>query len=430
MSMLGWALERPEMRGGPWVALLLMLGASGRPASLAAEPARLEADTACHFGASSCNRCVRGALAAVRALGDEPTAAVRYSSMAARRLPPYGATLSAFGANDSHLQGIARLVPNDGSNWVVVSRAQPGQLGGGGFFLVQLGDVPAHGGAPFGSRKARARYVQVNSETRRTRYYHPVESSDHPGGLQMLGQTLALAASCDSAKGCTGRTFVEFHDLSEPSARDTRLQRFFLFRQGEPYATPHATSVAVAKERDGRYLMFVHGKDDRREGWFYRSDADRIGPETQWRYIDHFQGDASWDGKYQSTTLLSECGSGDLYLLGTGNPSYRATLKPRWSPGIVADLLLFLLVDGAVHEGRELLHLFKLEQKGSHIDMRRVYTASWQPDRGAYCSFRAGATAYVTPEGRLALYCTTRKANTNLFGSPDSKLKLLEFADD
>jgi hypothetical protein len=428
--MLGRAFEVRGTRIGPWVALLLVLGAGGRPARLAAEPPRLEADTTCPFRAASCNRCVRRAVAAVRALGEQPTAAVRYSSMGARRLPPYGATLAAFDGNDSHLEGIARLVPDDGSNWMVVSRAQPGKLGGGGFFLVQLGDLPDHGGAPFGSHHARARYVQMNPETRRTRYYHPVESSDHPGGLQMLGQTLALAASCDSAKACNGRTFVEFHDLRNPSARETRLERFALFHQGEPHAVPHATSVAVAKERDGRYLMFVQGKDDKREGWFYRSDADRIGPETQWSYIDHFRGGATWDGKYQSTTMLSECDSGDLYLLGTGNPSYHATLKPRLSPAIVADLLLFFLVDGAVNTGHELLHLFKLEQSGGHIDMRRVYATSWQPDPGAFCTFRAGATAYVTPDGRLALYCTTRKANTNLFGAPDSKLKLLEFADD
>jgi hypothetical protein len=411
------------------VALLIALGPGFRPSNLAAEPRGLEGDATCPLHAPTCNRCVHGVVAAVKALSSEPTAAVRYSSMAARRLPPYGATLGAFAGNADHLQGIARLVPSDGSNWMVVSRAEPGQLGGGGFFLVELGDVPGHGGEPFGSQHARARYLKTNPRARRTRYYHPVESSDHPGGLQMLGRTLAIAASCDSAKACGGRTFVEFHDLSDPAARETRLQRFALFHQDEPHSVPHATSVGVARERDGRYLMFVHGKDDRREGWFYRSDGDQIGPQTQWRYLDHFLGDASWDGRYQSTTLLSECDSGDMYLLGTGNPGYRATFRPRLSPAMVSDLLLFLLVDGAVDEGQELLHLFKLSNNGSHIQMRRVYETSWRPDSGAFCSFRAGATAYVTPNGRLALYCTTRKANTNLFGHPDSKLKLLEFAE-
>ena len=56
------------------------------------------------------------------------------------------------------------------------------------------------------------------------------------------------------------------------------------------------------------------------------------------------------------------------------------------------------------------------------------HRARWKPDSGGFCSFRAGASAYVTPDGELALYCTTRKANTNLLGVPDSKLKFAEFS--
>jgi hypothetical protein len=207
------------------------------------------------------------------------------------------------------------------------------------------------------------------------------------------------------------------------------MYQFPLFQQGEPHSAAHATAVAVAKEVDGRYLMFVDGKDDRREGWFYRTDQTTIGPGTRWRFIDHWKGGPSWNGAYQSTTLVTECGSGNLYLVATGNPRFRGTLRPRLSPAMLGDIVE-LFLGGMVDEGVELLHLFKLEQQDGQIRMQRVYEARFKPDSEAFCSFRAGATAYVTPDGRLALYCTTRKANTDLLGSPDSKLKLLEFAGD
>ncbi len=419
------------MRYAWLAALLLALSLGLHPAHAARlgppAAAQLAGDTSCAFGARDCNRCVRGVLEAVAALRPDPTAEVRYSSMAARRLPPYGARLAPFAANDSHLEGIARLPLLRDSSWVVLSRARPGMLGGGGFFLVHLGDVPDHHGAPFGSARRRARYIRPNPDHRRTSYYHPVNRSDHPGGLQMIGQTLALAVSCAKAKGCRGRAFVQFDDLSHPAASETLLQRVPLFLQGEPHRARHATSVAVAKLRDGSYLMFVQGKDNKNEGWFYRSDRDQIGPDTQWQFIDYFRGGPSWDGRYQSTSLLTDCDSGKLYLLGTGNPSYGPTVKPRLTPALVGELLS-MFVRGGVQRGVELLHLFELGERGGHIAMKRVYEAGWRPDGHGFCTFRAAASAYVTPDGGLALYCTTRKANTDLFGNPDSKLKLLEFA--
>ena len=410
------------------LALLLLCvrpALAGRPGPPSAD--ELVGDTTCPFGARDCNRCVRGVREAVAGLQPAPTAAVRYSSMAAQRLPPYGARLAAFAANDSHLEGIARLPLLDDSSWVVLSRARPGRIGGGGFFLAHLGDVPDHHGAPFGSARKPVRYISPNPEQRRTTYYHPIDGSDHPGGLQLVGQTLALAVSCAAADGCRGQTFVQLDDLSHPAARDTLLQRVPLFRQGEPHRATHATSVAMAKLRDGTYLMFVQGKDDKREGWFYRSDRPELGPDTEWRFVDYFRGGPSWDGRYQSTSLLTDCDSGKLYLLGTGNRSYGPTVRPRLTPALVGELLS-MFVRGALDRGRELLHLFELGRGGRHIAMKRVHAASWEPRGHGFCTFRAAASAYVTPDGGLALYCTARKANTDLLGTPDSKLKLLEFA--
>ena len=40
----------------------------------------------------------------------------------------------------------------------------------------------------------------------------------------------------------------------------------------------------------------------------------------------------------------------------------------------------------------------------------------------------ASLDVHVTPDGRIALYCTAYKANTDLLGAPDGKLKLLELS--
>jgi len=297
-------------------------------------------------------------------------------------------------------------------------------VGGGGFFLVQLGDVPGHQGETLGAPGAPARFVSPNPRLRRTAYYHPLGNTDHPGGLAMVGQILAIAASCDTARSCARQAFIEFHDLSVPGARHTRLHRFNLFRQRERRHKNYASSVAVARLSNGRHLMFVLGKADKREGWFYISNTSHLGRDTYWRYLNRYEGRGSMDD-YQNTTLITECESGDMFLLGTGNSSFGPTI--RGGPGILGQVLS-LFKQGAIRKGRERIDLFKLALVGGRVEMTRVLSRGWKPDPHGHCNFRAGASAYVTPKGRLALYCTTRKANTDLLGLPDSKLKMAEFS--
>lgn len=387
----------------------------------------LRGDDACRYGARDCNRCVEDVVESVRALRPRPTARVRYSSMAERSLPPFGRRLAAFGANGSHLQGIARIPGLPGEHWLVASRARPGRIGGGGFFLVELGDVPGRDGAPFGTAVAPVHTVRLDPERRRTTHYYPMPGVDHPGGMQMLGTTLALAASCAEAPGCDGRSFVELHDLRTPGASATLVLRHRLFRQGEPHRHKHASAVAIARLADDRHLMYVHGKDDRPEGWFYRSLSPGLTSGTRWRFVEHFLGAARFGRGYQNVAMLTECGTRELYLLGTGNPRYGEPVTARSPLGFVHGLAS-LFSSGRASRGREVLDLFRLERLGGALRAEHVHAARFEPDRSGYCSFRAGASVHVTPEGGIALYCTAHKANTDLLGDPDSKLKLLELA--
>jgi hypothetical protein len=68
-------------------------------------------------------------------------------------------------------------------------------------------------------------------------------------------------------------SFVEFYDFSSPGTSNALVQRFTLNGGlGEPVAPARALSgAALVKLEDGRYLLFVLGKDTDRNGWFYVS---------------------------------------------------------------------------------------------------------------------------------------------------------------
>ncbi|MDH3545858.1 MAG: hypothetical protein OEN22_02090 [Gammaproteobacteria bacterium] len=371
--------------------------------------------TDCRYGDPACNRCVTDVVAAFNALPSRPTSRIRYTSAGGRRLPPSNTVLAEFAGWTSHVQGIARIAGIPPERWFVLSRSRPGNAGGGGFFLVELGDLDGNGGDAF---SVTATEPGANT---RTRFYYPMRGTDHPGGLQTIGQILAITASCDERSACGQRTFIDFFNLATPE-HARHLQRFELDgSRGEPRQPSHATSVAVTKLLDGTYLMFVHGKDDRAEGWFYRSRSTRIDPFTRWDYLQHWNAEnggvvpaGQFTGRYQNTTFLTQCDSGRVFMVGAGNPDFGAVT---------------ISADGPLDVGRGLLHLFVLESPDDKsIRFRAVAGRAFSQSDDGFCSFRAGAMPHVTPSGDLVLYCTAHKANTNIFNDPDSKLKLSEFA--
>ncbi len=355
--------------------------------------------TDCSYADPACNRCVNNVIAEFNVLPLQPTSNIRYTSRGGSRLPPRNAVLPEFAAWESHVQSIARIPGLLGENWFVLSRSRPGNNGSAGFFLVELGDFDGHGGQPL------ARSSSDPAPNRITRYYYPISGTDHPGGLQMIGKVMAITASCDTGEACGRRVFVDFYDLVNPGDARNIGHLELNGAQREPNQPSHATSVAVAKLRNGHYLLFVHGKDNRYEGWFYLSGGDRTTLSSNWQFFRYWQATGegivpagAFNGKYQNTAMLTEC--------GTGNPEFM----------------------GPLDEGHAIMDLFRIEVVGDMLRLRRVGHRIMDSGDGGYCSFRAGAMPHVTPSGGLALYCTAHKANTNIFGNADSKLKMSEFA--
>jgi hypothetical protein len=377
-------------------------------------------DANCAYGSADCNTCVNDVRGSFRAIANGPTAQIRYKSRGGSNLPPSNRKLEKFDDNDSHVQSIVRLPgvgpdldPNGKGPWFALSRANPGSVGGSGIFLVQLADLPTHGGFSI-ETSARG---EPPSE-RGTKAYYPIEGLDHAGGMQAIGSFTVSASSCDKADKCGSNGYMHTFNFANPT-NGVWVNALRVGDQGEPGNTGTVTSAAMAKLASGQHLLFVLGKDTAHEGWFYVSDGSGLAPDSVWRYSGHWHLPLGGANEYQNTQLVTECGTGDLYMVGSGNADYDGKLGG-------GDILQTAL---NTTPGNNHLSLLKLVPSNNAVaGMEFVDIRQLSPGNGEYCTFRAGASVHVTPDHRMALYCTTRKANEDLRGNADSKLKMEEYA--
>jgi hypothetical protein len=383
-------------------------GAVGKdaPVSKAVSGFQMVGLASASFGAADHNRCVVNVPGAFQALPYSPSGYIRYKSQGGNRLPPFNARLATFGSWDSHIQGFARLSGVGDNRWGVVTRSSKGSIGGAGLFLVHLGDVDGLDGSRWVNPGGG--FTGEPPSLRGTQLYYPMPGTDHPGGLQTVGHMAVVAAEAPAGQP----SFVEIYDFSSPGVTNALVQRLTLNGGlGEPVAPARALSgAAMARLDDGRYLMFVLGKDSDRNGWFYVSDRDRIEPATSWQFLDYVShADGSIVGyfdEYQNVSLFTECGSRDVYLVATNNASF----------------------SGPLNSGQDYADLFRVTASGSTVTLTLVGARNFHEGSGGYCTFRAAASVHVDDDGGLIMYCHTHHSNTNIFGTPDSKLKLVEYA--
>jgi hypothetical protein len=348
------------------------------------EAAQLEpvhGDPACDEAANDCNRCVTNVPAAFARIASTPSARLRYRAHGGELLPPFQGRLADFGSQRAHVQGVGRS-----GDWLALTRSTPGVVGGAGLFLVALAE-------------------------RETRFYYPIADVDHPGGLSTLGRYAFVAADCDDERRCGRATFIDIFDLARPGSRRALVQRVRLGAQGEPGRIRTITSVAVTRLQTGPLLMFVQGKDSRHEGWFYQSER----ADMPWTYRGYWARALGKGDEYQNTSLVTECGSGDVYLIGTGNGELN-----------VASVIL---ADTLGHApGVDTMSLLKLSQSaGGALGMEWQATRRFDPGGDGFCTFRAAANVHVTRANELMLYCSTRKAPADPLGLRESTLKLAVF---
>ena len=349
------------------------------------------------YGSHYYNRCANNVAAAFANLPSSPSGKIWYSSGGGHQLPPFNATLHTFGSWDNHIQGVARLPGVDDNRWMVVSRSH--DVNRAGVFLVHLGDLGGTNGTKLGSA------TNTPSSIRASKYYYPISGVKHPGGLQAVGKYVAVGVEAPNAP-----SFVEFFNFATPGSSTASLQRFYLWGDQAESPPPGRVigGVGITRLADARYLLAVLGKDDSNDVWFYMSDTTSITANTRWIYLDHFKPVAP---AAQNVALITECGTGDIYLLATDNSAFVA-------PIAATDL----------HQSQNHAYLWRLGHSNFDVTMTSVAARYFNSGSGDYCTFRAAVSPYVDPNGTLSLHCHTHHANTNFFGDPDSKLKMAEFA--
>jgi hypothetical protein len=275
---------------------------------------------------------------------------------------------------------------------VAVTRAH--DVDRAGLFLVNLGDLGGTDGTKLGSA------TNSPGSVRASKYYYPIYGVKHPGGLQAVGKYVAVAVEAPSAP-----SFIQFYNFSTPGSTTAELQRFYMYGDQDENPTPDRAigGVGITRLADSRYLIAVLGKDDNNRVWFYVSDTTSITASTVWRFLDYV---APVHAAAQNVQLITECGTGDIYLLATGNFAYPV-------PG---------------YEVNNDARLYRLSHSGFEVSLNSPQIRQFDSGSGDYCNFRAGVSPYVDPYGNLILNCHTMKANTDVFGDPDSKLKMGEFS--
>jgi hypothetical protein len=338
------------------------------------------------------NRCTNDVGLTFAYLSPGPTARIDYRSNGGATLPPFNATLADFYNLQSieyHIQGVGRLSGLGDSRWVAVSRSYT--TGRGGVFLVQMGDLPGTDGSLFGPAQAAN-----PPTTRATKYFYPIAGVEHPGGLQAFGAHVAVAVEAPSAP-----SFIQFYDFFQPGASNAAIHRFYTDNtQGEnPPVDLSISGVGVTRLSDSRYLMAVLGKDSSRRAWFYVSQGTSMN-SVIWNYLGTVPVPSS-----QNAQLITECGTGNIYLLATNNERYDVPNTNRYG---------------------NYAYLRQITYQDLVLKSTTVLDQVFDSGDGDYCTFRAGVAPYTDPKGNLSLICHTRHAP--LTPGDVQKLKIAEFS--
>jgi hypothetical protein len=365
----------------------------------------------CTYGSPDCSPCVDDVARAFERLPERASGKFRYRSNERHALPPMNRVLTRFNFTD-HVQSLNRLPGIGDEQWLVATRSQPNQPNGrAGFFLVHMNALPGNGGEAF----SRFGAPDPNAQQQRTRFYHPMFGTDHPGGAQLLGRTLVIGAECAGNHflnrymgECSG-AFVDFYQIHRPDSVE-HLRRLWLDgSRGEPRqfqsrneGRSYATAVATTRLADGRVLVFVSGKDRIKEGWFYVSPSADLRDDSEFEFLQYWHHARSSKsqspfGTYQNLSFVNECSSGNVFLVGMGE-----------SEGVDRVDLFRLVEEMAYDESAENVRL------GLRLDFEPVKRRTLEPHDGDYCSVRAGSGIHITPSGNLVVYCSTHNSSKGM----------------
>src|SRR6266511_2995272 len=401
-----------RVRWSPLVALVFLLAVGGSASSAApAAPAVAGSDTAASIG----ERFVPGVVGAFNGLSQRADALVF-----ARNGTPEADTCR-------HYQGLARKDGPDGTPYLILTKS-----GNIPFFGCGITVTPGYLiVARMGSREKTGERLRTNFLPYDTPLadlatladdkgitYIPFDGASgvpayrHPGGVQILGDILAVGAEnpFGTETHRANILFFNIHDPEHPVLRSRFIPPDLGGEANEEFGTDPVGLTAV-KTADGeccRYLLVAAGGPANKEVRFYLSKPDAGGTTT-----DLNSTSLGWDqvGRYSESQIESCLGADWPSGLGTQHQMLNFVREGS----LDGDLYLVGgLRDGSLANpfADERLDLYKvhLGAGGSpqscpltHVKSKVMYSASWGgfTDTG---SFAAGSSVYVSPSGELIVY--------------------------
>lgn len=346
-------------------------------------------DTSCPYGSRDCNRCANDVVNSVARLstygeplgfhiGAHPEPSFNY-----KKLDPHG-----------HWQGVQRI-PTTSGDYLVVSqddmKSTSGDWSGLGIVRMASRDGDGH--------RWRSNRLEKNLDFNDTA--PPNEDTivetvwitnefDHPGGFQIMGDYLPVG---------TDRQ-VRLYDLANPES-PVNLG-LILDRPGYTSST-----TSLAKLADGHFLLVVSNSNAEQLDFYFSSQPNSVSGFTLY---DAFSKDEVIGGDwhaYQNMNLVSECGTGDMYLIGTYNGGWFGAPEGQ-DRAVVYSVQTSISGDILLEE--QLSKHFKCEYRGS-----------------TDCNFDAAAGIYIDPSGQIILYGTEHDNDGPSGNDSKGTIKMKEF---
>jgi hypothetical protein len=352
-----------------------------------------------------------------------------------------------------HYQAITRVDGADGTPFFLVTRSgntpdipnlpddlvcddSPGETGNGHLIVFRMGSRPKHGERLGSNRLRKGVHVDNTApplEDKATIYYTfvggipnhpdpamrpglvlrdgegtiPDRAYQHPGGMQLIGNILAVALEtprpyptalcklvpdhelCDYDPA-DDPTLIMFFDVSDPEAPVFKSQFALRHPEGDPFLK--AGVVAITPLPGGRYLMAVTGGDGKAVH-FFRSTTNNLASESlSWKFVNKTFPEVD-DDPQQTLQFLREGNiKGDLYLAGVrGHGAY----------GPDHDKIDLYLVKGDTED-------FEPGETVKQTIRYRGQPITTFPNTGGgrLANGAAASGFYISPSGELILYVT------------------------
>ena len=241
----------------------------------------------------------------------------------------------------------------------------------------------------------------------------PPRVYQHPGGMQLVGNIMAVALETPRAFGkevdkelcddfddqaaceryyqyemAPDRTAIQFYDISNPEEPKFRSQFIPKNSQGETLSV--AGVVGITPLKNGRYLMVITGGSSNHSWFFYRSNVDDLSSkDLSWEQVHTPLGPVTATA-HQTLNFLRE-GSidGDLYIAGARGRVLDASFIDLYK--ITGNTVNFEPGEITITPINTNKRMFMAPATGSHEDVANLAAAS---------------TFYVSPSGELIFYAT------------------------